>query len=270
MECRLPTSCFTRAAANGGLGSPSGAAVAFGSAPHFSHSGSGVRSAPFLGTAAPTALPPLRLQCDCVQAANLGRRQLSAGADAALKGSECLGADTLLQLLKNYARNVDIKTAITVGVVGLPNVGKSSVINSLKRTRVAQVGCASVQLAAGSWQLRWRFAGRCPVGCLELVRVAQLGVRLSCWRIGRAADGIAAIAGVAGAAACLPVLPVVPPARPAPQLTAFCSQALRHCPAALWSPVVAGGQHAGRDQGSTGGTLGQAGHAAGLSRSRVC
>lgn len=30
-------------------------------------------------------------------------------------GSACLGAETLLQLLKNYARNANIKTAITVG-----------------------------------------------------------------------------------------------------------------------------------------------------------
>ena len=51
----------------------------------------------------------------------------------------CLGAETLLQLLKNYTRNMNIKTAITVGVVGLPNVGKSSLINSLKRSRVTQV-----------------------------------------------------------------------------------------------------------------------------------
>lgn len=44
-----------------------------------------------------------------VQAVNLGRRALSAAADAGLKGSECLGADALLQLLKNYSRNADIK-----------------------------------------------------------------------------------------------------------------------------------------------------------------
>jgi len=44
-------------------------------------------------------------------------------------------------MLKNYCRNADIKTAITVGIVGLPNVGKSSLINSLKRSRAAQVGC---------------------------------------------------------------------------------------------------------------------------------
>ena len=40
-------------------------------------------------------------------------------------------------LLKNYARNKNMKTAITVGVVGFPNVGKSSLINSLKRSRSA-------------------------------------------------------------------------------------------------------------------------------------
>jgi nuclear GTP-binding protein len=45
-----------------------------------------------------------------------------------------------LSLLKNYARNRSLKTSITVGVIGFPNVGKSSVINSLKRARVCSVG----------------------------------------------------------------------------------------------------------------------------------
>ena len=33
-----------------------------------------------------------------------------------------------------------MKTSITVGVIGYPNVGKSSIINSLKRSRACQVG----------------------------------------------------------------------------------------------------------------------------------
>ncbi|KAJ2796326.1 nuclear GTP-binding protein nug1, partial [Coemansia furcata] len=40
----------------------------------------------------------------------------------------------------NYSRNHKIKTSITVGVIGFPNVGKSSLINSLKRSRVCGVG----------------------------------------------------------------------------------------------------------------------------------
>lgn len=35
---------------------------------------------------------------------------------------------------------VQIKKSITVGVIGLPNVGKSSLINSLKRSHVVNVG----------------------------------------------------------------------------------------------------------------------------------
>lgn len=57
-----------------------------------------------------------------------------------LTSSECLGADQLVKLLKNYCRNANIKTSITVGVIGYPNVGKSSVINSLKRSKVCGVG----------------------------------------------------------------------------------------------------------------------------------
>lgn len=57
-----------------------------------------------------------------------------------LTSSACIGADTLLKLLGNYCRNKDIKTAITVGIVGFPNVGKSSIINSLKRCKACTVG----------------------------------------------------------------------------------------------------------------------------------
>lgn len=68
------------------------------------------------------------------------KTNISQAKHEGLTTSECLGADTLVQLLKNYCRSLDIKTAITVGVVGYPNVGKSSLINSLKRSKVCKVG----------------------------------------------------------------------------------------------------------------------------------
>mmetsp|Transcript_72011 Transcript_72011/g.211423 ORF Transcript_72011/g.211423 Transcript_72011/m.211423 type:complete len:516 (-) Transcript_72011:36-1583(-) len=52
-----------------------------------------------------------------------------------------VGADELMQLLKNYARTgIDVKTRICVGVVGYPNTGKSSIINSMKRHSCVEVG----------------------------------------------------------------------------------------------------------------------------------
>ncbi|KAG0229837.1 Guanine nucleotide-binding protein-like 3 [Actinomortierella wolfii] len=76
------------------------------------------------------------------QRTNLGQSNISTqlASDDMLNSSECLGADQLVKLLKNYCRNVNIKTSITVGVIGYPNVGKSSVINSLKRSKVCGVG----------------------------------------------------------------------------------------------------------------------------------
>lgn len=57
-----------------------------------------------------------------------------------LSTSKCMGAATLMKLLGNYCRNQNIRTSITVGVVGFPNVGKSSIINSLKRSKSCTVG----------------------------------------------------------------------------------------------------------------------------------
>jgi nuclear GTP-binding protein len=46
-------------------------------------------------------------------------------AGEALSGAGAAGTEGLLQLIKNYSRNHKIKTSITVGVIGYPNVGKS-------------------------------------------------------------------------------------------------------------------------------------------------
>lgn len=64
----------------------------------------------------------------------------SAEKETDLNGDCCYGAEDVMNILKNYSRSQNIKTAITVGVVGLPNVGKSSFINSLKRSKACQVG----------------------------------------------------------------------------------------------------------------------------------
>ncbi|VDK72612.1 unnamed protein product, partial [Onchocerca ochengi] len=68
---------------------------------------------------------------------NLGR---FSSSNLHFSTSKCVGADLVMKLLLNYCRSKDIKTSIRVGVVGYPNVGKSSFINSLKRKRVCDVG----------------------------------------------------------------------------------------------------------------------------------
>jgi nuclear GTP-binding protein len=49
------------------------------------------------------------------------------------------GKGALIQLLRQYAKLHSEKKQITVGFVGYPNVGKSSVINSLKSTKSCKV-----------------------------------------------------------------------------------------------------------------------------------
>ncbi|NXN16699.1 GNL3 protein, partial [Indicator maculatus] len=54
--------------------------------------------------------------------------------------TECFGSKCLLKLLQEYVRTQN--RPIQVGVVGFPNVGKSSIINSLKGVRACNVGVA--------------------------------------------------------------------------------------------------------------------------------
>ena len=72
-------------------------------------------------------LPTVAFKCSTQkQATNLKQGRMAksrkgrnptdkASVSGAFTGSDSLGAETLLQLLKNYTRNADIKTAITVG-----------------------------------------------------------------------------------------------------------------------------------------------------------
>jgi nuclear GTP-binding protein len=58
----------------------------------------------------------------------------SVAASQALSRTTCFGAAALLEVLKNYTRANGVKRHINVGVVGYPNVGKSSIINSVRST----------------------------------------------------------------------------------------------------------------------------------------
>jgi nuclear GTP-binding protein len=88
--------------------------------------------------------PCIPFKCNLqTQKNNLGRAsgKISKLQESALNTQQAVGAEELLGLLKNYCRlgNDSIKSTISVGIVGFPNVGKSSLVNSLTRQRAVQV-----------------------------------------------------------------------------------------------------------------------------------
>ncbi|KAK6591159.1 hypothetical protein RS030_101611 [Cryptosporidium xiaoi] len=69
---------------------------------------------------------------------------LNASKEFAKSRNVAFGASALMSLIKNYSRyNKDSKKSITIGVMGYPNVGKSSLINSLKRSYCVKVGAVA-------------------------------------------------------------------------------------------------------------------------------
>ncbi|XP_062454664.1 guanine nucleotide-binding protein-like 3-like protein isoform X6 [Rhea pennata] len=137
--------------------------------------------------------------CTQQQSRNLkqSRGAVATVPEEVLAGAGCVGADCLLQVLANYSRSQDVKTAITVGVVGecwgegfadawalplkpsprrptgFPNVGKSSLINSLKRSRACRVGAQPGITKCGS--------------CTGCPPARTPGACWHCWPGGRAA-----------------------------------------------------------------------------------
>ena len=60
-----------------------------------------------------------------------------------VSSSKAVGCEKLLELIKNYSKSNGVTTSVTVGVIGYPNVGKSSLINSMKRSKSCTVSSVS-------------------------------------------------------------------------------------------------------------------------------
>ncbi|XP_008293906.1 guanine nucleotide-binding protein-like 3 [Stegastes partitus] len=56
------------------------------------------------------------------------------------RGAACFGNSCLTELLSSYADKTQSEASLKVGVVGFPNVGKSSLINSIKDVMACNVG----------------------------------------------------------------------------------------------------------------------------------
>lgn len=82
--------------------------------------------------------------CDDQKRSNVPVTQATAEL---LSSSACVGADCLMKHLGNYCRNQDIKTAITVGVVGKPPVHSVVALLSRKVTK-----CLFARQVSQTWE----------------------------------------------------------------------------------------------------------------------
>ena len=60
-------------------------------------------------------------------------------AETMIHTTKAIGPDHLIQLIKQLSKIEGTNRAVTVGLIGYPNVGKSSVNNSLKRAKTCEV-----------------------------------------------------------------------------------------------------------------------------------
>ncbi|KAM4651933.1 guanine nucleotide-binding protein-like 3 [Discoglossus pictus] len=85
-------------------------------------------------------LPTIAFKCSTqVQEKNRQEQQMRVkpGCIDVTRGTVCLGGDALLRILHRLCPSGDV--GIKVGLIGFSNVGKSSLINSLKQVRVCNV-----------------------------------------------------------------------------------------------------------------------------------
>lgn len=81
-------------------------------------------------------------------------------------------APSLLKLLKAYKPKAG---SITIGVVGYPNVGKSSLINSLKRSKVCTLPCVMNFSPLLTFVFASGMCGRCSTGSYKRPSINPTG-----------------------------------------------------------------------------------------------